>query len=122
MSSFAAKPTQRSSLLRRVASARSSRGIARRCVWWCAAWILLSALQPFIAVHFRGTGWEDEPGVHVRSSGESARFEYDDDDDAQDAGVHPAVMETTVFVPLGVDDPGAESLSQWLDHVLIALM
>ncbi|WP_418149478.1 hypothetical protein ABL841_32045 [Variovorax paradoxus] len=29
---------------------------------WCVAGIALLLLQPFIAIHFRDDGWEDEPG------------------------------------------------------------
>jgi hypothetical protein len=35
--------------------------IAREIGWWGLVGVLLAALQPFIAIHFREDGWEDEP-------------------------------------------------------------
>ena len=70
---------------------------------WCVAGLLLVLLQPFIAVHFRCDGLEDEPMLRVRGAGETSQFEADDRAD------HPADRETTVFsqAPASIDHPDA---------------
>jgi hypothetical protein len=70
---------------------------------WCVAGILLIFLQPFIAVHFRCDGLEDEPMLRVRSASDASQFEADDRAD------HPADRETTVFAqaPASIDHPDA---------------
>lgn len=68
---------------------------------WCVAGILLILLQPFIAVHFRCDGLEDEPMLRVRSISDTTQFEADDRAD------HPSDHETTVFAqaPASIDHP-----------------
>lgn len=63
--------------------------------WWCVLGVLLTALQPFMAVHFREDGWEDEPGFRIRAVSAVAQFEPDERPD------HASSHETTVFVPSG---------------------
>ena len=76
------------------------------------AGILLIFLQPFIAVHYRCDGLEDEPMLRVRSASETSQFEADDRAD------HPADRETTVFAqaPASIDQPDV------LDFALSGLM
>ncbi|MBN8754493.1 MULTISPECIES: hypothetical protein [Variovorax] len=68
---------------------------------WCVAGVLLILLQPFIAVHFRSDGLEDEPMLRVRSASDTTQFEPDDRAD------HPSDRETTVFAqtPASIDHP-----------------
>jgi len=79
----------------------------RLCTRWVWAGllcgILLSALQPFIAVHFRQDGWEDEPGFRVRATDATVEYVPDDRPD------HPTDRETTMYVPLAanIDLPNA---------------
>jgi hypothetical protein len=70
---------------------------------WCVAGMLLILLQPFIAVHFRCDGLEDEPMLRVRSLSDTTQFEADDRAD------HPNDHETTVFAqaPASIDHPDA---------------
>lgn len=70
---------------------------------WCVLGMLLVLLQPFIAVHFRCDGLEDEPMLRVRSLSDTAQFEADDRAD------HPSDRETTVFAqaPASIDHPDA---------------
>lgn len=76
---------------------RLRRLLSTRCLaWWIGA-LLLSALQPFIAVHFRSDGWEDEPGFRIRPMSQTTQFEQDGR--LEHAGEH----ETTLFVPLGAN-------------------
>ena len=74
---------------------------------WCVLGMLLVLLQPFIAVHFRCDGLEDEPMLRVRSLSDTAQFEADDRAD------HPAARETTVFAqaPASIDHPDAFSFA-----------
>jgi hypothetical protein len=71
--------------------------------WWCVAGVLLILLQPFIAVHFRCDGLEDEPMLRVRSASDTTQFEADD------RANHPADRETTLFAqaPASIDLPDA---------------
>ena len=80
--------------------------------WWCVAGLLLVVLQPFIAVHFRCDGLEDEPMLRVRSVSDTTQFEADDRAD------HPSDHDTTVFAqaPASIDHPDA------FDFGLSALM
>ncbi|MET3380382.1 hypothetical protein [Variovorax paradoxus] len=73
---------------------------------WCVAGILLIILQPFIAVHFRCDGLEDEPMLRLRNLSETTQFEADDRAD------HPSDRETTVFTqaPASIDHPDAFKL------------
>lgn len=75
--------------------------------WWSVAGVVLILLQPFIAVHFRCDGLEDEPMLRVRSASETSQFEADDRAD------HPADRETTVFAqaPASIDHPDALDLA-----------
>jgi hypothetical protein len=66
-----------------------------RIAWWLLLAIMLTALQPFIAIHFRDDGWEDEPGFRIRALSTTVQFEPDERPD------HAASRETTVFVPSG---------------------
>jgi hypothetical protein len=70
---------------------------------WCVLGVLLILLQPFIAVHFRCDGLEDEPMLRVRSLSDTVQFEADDRAD------HPSDRETTVFAqaPASIDHPEA---------------
>lgn len=72
---------------------------------WCVLGMLLILLQPFIAVHFRCDGLEDEPMLRVRSLSDTVQFEADDRAD------HPNDHETTVFAqaPASIDHPDAFS-------------
>lgn len=74
---------------------------------WCVAGMLLILLQPFIAVHFRCDGLEDEPMLRVRSASDTTQFEADDRAD------HPTDRETTVFAqaPASIDHPDAFDLA-----------
>ncbi|WP_234383080.1 MULTISPECIES: hypothetical protein [unclassified Variovorax] len=71
--------------------------------WWLLFAMMLVALQPFIAIHFRDDGWEDEPGFRIRAVSATVQFEPDE------RPGHVARPETTVFVPSGasIDQPGA---------------
>lgn len=62
---------------------------------WLVFAMVLVALQPFIAIHFRDDGWEDEPGFRIRAVSATVQFEPDERPD------HTASSETTVFVPSG---------------------
>lgn len=78
-----------------MSTVRLRRLLSAQCLaWWIGA-LLLSALQPFIAVHFRSDGWEDEPGFRIRPMSQATQFEPDDRID------HAREHETTLFVPLG---------------------
>lgn len=90
---------------------RLRRLTAKHCVWWCLVGILLTAIQPFLAVHFRRDGWEDEPGFRIRGASQT-QFEADDRAD------HAKDLETTLFVPTAasIDLPAA------LEHGLAGLM
>ncbi|MFM9921976.1 hypothetical protein VLK31_03195 [Variovorax sp. H27-G14] len=74
---------------------------------WCVLGMLLILLQPFIAVHFRCDGLEDEPMLRVRSLSDTAQFEADDRAD------HPSDRETTVFAqaPASIDQPDSFSFA-----------
>ncbi|WP_454908545.1 hypothetical protein [Variovorax gossypii] len=71
--------------------------------WWLLVAMVLVALQPFIAIHFRDDGWEDEPGFRIRAVSATVQFEPDE------RPGHVASPETTVFVPSGasIDQPDA---------------
>ncbi|TSD61808.1 hypothetical protein FFI97_016710 [Variovorax sp. KBS0712] len=88
---------------------------AHRRAWWFAA-LLLSLLQPFIAVHFNCDGLEDEPMLRLRGVGETTQFEADDRAD------HPTDRETTVFAqgPAGIHLP--DTLNLGLDTLLALLL
>lgn len=83
---------------------------------WCIAGILLIFLQPFIAVHFRCDGLEDEPMLRVRSASETTQFEADD------RAEHPSDRETTVFAqaPASIDHP--EAFSSALDMLMAMVL
>ncbi len=93
-------------------SKRIRQQIATHCLWWCAAWVLLAALQPFIAVHFRQDGWEDEPGFRIRTAGTVAQFEPDDRAD------HGQDLEATVFVPTSAAIDLPDALQSGLDGLM----
>jgi hypothetical protein len=80
-----------------MSTVRLRRLLSTRCLaWWIGA-LLLSALQPFIAVHFRSDGWEDEPGFRIRPMSQTTQFEQDGRLE------HAREHETTLFVPLGAN-------------------
>lgn len=91
-----------------MSTARLRRLLSTQCLaWWIGA-LLLSALQPFIAVHFRSDGWEDEPGFRIRPMSQTTQFE-------QDARIdHAREHETTLFVPLGAGTPSTHALGDAL--------
>lgn len=96
-------------------SARLRRLVIRHCMWWCLCGLLLTALQPFIATHFRRDGWEDEPGFRIRTPGSSTHFEQDNRTDrARD-------LETTLFVPTAASIDVPHAFHQGID-VLMALV
>jgi hypothetical protein len=72
-------------------------------LWWCFSGVVLSMLQPFLFIHFRQDGWEDEPGFRVRNVEAMALFSPDDRAD------HKKELETTLYVSAGahVDTPNA---------------
>ncbi|MDN4588784.1 hypothetical protein DBA29_09805 [Xenophilus aerolatus] len=89
-----------------MSTARLRRLLSTQCLaWWIGA-LLLSALQPFIAVHFRSDGWEDEPGFRIRPMSQTTQFEQDGRLE------HAREHETTLFVPLGA---GAQSSHAFAD-------
>lgn len=75
--------------------------VASRSMRWCWAGIALVLLLPFIAVHYRCDGLEDEPMLRLHGASEAVQFEADDRAD------HPADRETTVFAqtPASTDQP-----------------
>jgi hypothetical protein len=79
---------------------------------WCWAGVALVLLLPFIAVHYRCDGLEDEPMLRLHVASEAVQFEADDRAD------HPADHETTVFAqtPASIDQPDAFGLG--LDMLL----
>ena len=79
---------------------------------WCVAGILLILLQPFIAVHFRCDGLEDEPMLRVRDASETTQFEADDRAD------HPTDRETTLFAQTSASIDLPNALSFALDSLL----
>jgi hypothetical protein len=83
---------------------------------WCCAGIALVLLMPFIAVHYRCDGLEDEPMLRLHGASEAVQFEADDR-----AG-HPADHETTVFAqtPASIDQPDAFGLG--LDMLLALVL
>jgi hypothetical protein len=91
---------------------RIRRLIAGQLAWFCAAGILLAALQPFIATHFRHDGWEDEPGFRIRGVGESTQFELD----ARPG--HRNELEVTLFVPSAARVDAPDALQHGLDGLM----
>jgi len=67
--------------------------IARRWAWWCALLALLSALQPFLSVHFDEDGLVERQELGIRAFGQAAQFEPDED------AVTPSAVEVRLFVP-----------------------
>ena len=80
---------------------RILRRLARLCPWWWALLVALSAAQPFLSVHFDDDGIVPQHQLSVRSFGETARFQPDEDAKA------PMALEVTLFVPAGasIDSP-----------------
>lgn len=70
---------------------------------WCWAGVVLVLLLPFIAVHYRCDGLEDEPMLRLHVASEAVQFETDDRPD------HPSDRETTVFAQTAasIDYPDA---------------
>ncbi|SDE59339.1 hypothetical protein SAMN05444679_125130 [Variovorax sp. CF079] len=90
--------------------------IATRCVGWCFLAVLLAAIQPFIAVHFRHDGWEDEPGFRIRSASASTQFEPDNRPD------HPTDRETTLFVSSAANIDLPDALQHGINHLRARLL
>lgn len=98
-----------------MSNTRLRRLLSTRCLaWWIGA-LLLSALQPFIAVHFRSDGWEDEPGVRIRPMSQTTQFEQDDR-----AG-HSNDQETTLYVPQGAGMGATHAIGDALGAFLALL-
>ncbi len=94
---------------------RLRRLLSTQCLaWWIGA-LLLSALQPFIAVHFRSDGWEDEPGFRIRPMSQTTQFERDGRSD------HAREHETTLFVPQGAGMQAAHAFGDALGALLALL-
>ena len=93
-------------------SARVHHLVATHPAFWCLAWVLFAALQPFLAVHFCQDGWEDEPGLRIRNVSASAQFEPDDRAD------HPNELETTVFVPAAAAIDHPDTFQHGLDGLM----
>ena len=83
--------------------------IAPHYGWWCFAGLLLSALQPFLFIHFQQDGWENEPGFRVRNVEAMALFSPDDRDD------HKTELETTLYVPAAARIEAPDALQHGLD-------
>lgn len=81
-------------------------------MWWGAAVVLLSALQPFLFTHFRHDGWEDEPGFRVRNVAAVAIFESDPRSD------HAQQLETTLYVPVATGLNLVDELDAGLGHLM----
>jgi hypothetical protein len=98
-----------------MSTARLRRLLSTQCLaWWIGA-LLLSALQPFIAVHFRSDGWEDEPGFRIRPMSQTTQFEQDVRLD------HAREHETTLFVSLGAGMQSSQGFADVLG-VFVALL
>lgn len=91
---------------------RFRRRLAAHCLWWCLFGVLLMALQPFIATHFRQDGWEDEPGFRIRSASAPVQFEPDERAD------HAGTPETTLFVPAAASTDLPSALQHGIDGLL----
>lgn len=92
------------------------RFIAAHRMVWCIPALLLAALQPFLAVHFRHDGWEDEPGFRIRDVGTSTYFEPD-----SRAG-HPTERETTLFVSSSAHIDQPDALRHGLDDLIARVL
>lgn len=77
--------------------------IARQCLWWCVAGVLLVVLQPFLCADSGHGRMDDEGELNVRSADASWAIEADD------RGGSGSGLETTLFVPAtaGIDTPHA---------------
>ncbi len=84
--------------------------------WCCIAFVLLAALQPFIAVHFREDGWEDEPGFRIRAASATVQFEPDERPD------HASSRETTLFVPSSAGTDLPDSLRHGLERLMAIVL
>jgi len=96
--------------------ARLRRIIAGHLAWACIASVLLLACQPFLAVHFRHDGWEDEPALRIRSVGELAQFEPDL------RGGHHNELEVTLFAPTAASIDLPDALARGLDRLLALVL
>ena len=84
--------------------------------WWCIAFVLLAALQPFIAVHFREDGWEDEPGLRIRAASAIVQFEPDERPE------HASSRETTLFVPSSAGTDLPDILRHGLERLMAMVL
>lgn len=84
--------------------------------WWCIAFVLLAALQPFIAVHFREDGWEDEPGLRIRAASATVQFEPDERPE------HASSRETTLFVPSSAGTDLPDILRHGLERLMAMVL
>lgn len=89
--------------------------IRARCIWAALlCGILLSALHPFLSVHFRQDGWEDEPAFRVRANQTTVEYVPDDRPD------HSKDRETTLYAPLAARIDSPHAFDHGLD-MLVAL-
>lgn len=78
--------------------------------------MLLAAIQPFIAVHFRHDGWEDEPGFSIRSASASTQAEPDTRPN------HPTDRETTLFVSSAANIDLPDALQHGINNLRARLL
>ncbi|WP_213953106.1 MULTISPECIES: hypothetical protein [unclassified Variovorax] len=97
---------------------RFSRCIARQWKGWCALLLLVSALQPFLSVHFDVDGLVERQELSIRAFGQDAQFQPDED------GPGPSAVEVKLFVPsaASIDLPLAfiSGLAAFLCLVILA--
>jgi hypothetical protein len=84
--------------------------------WWWVFALVLTALQPFIAIHFRDDGWEDEPGFRIRAVSSTVQFEPDE------RPGHAAIAETTVFVPPGASIEQPDVFREGLSGLMLLVL
>jgi hypothetical protein len=90
-------------------SSRLRKLVSAHCMAWCLCGVLLTLCQPFLAVHFRCDGWEDEPAVRIRTVGTTTQFEADDRAD------HPNQREITLFAQSAARVDASHALQRGLD-------
>lgn len=104
---------------RRMNPARIQRFVLSCRARVCLAGVALLLVMPFIAVHFRCDGLEDEPMLRLHVVGDAVQYEADDRAD------HPSDHETTVFsqLPASLDHPDffADALGAFMALVLAML-
>lgn len=93
-------------------SVRFRRLVIRHCMWWSLCGLLLTALQPFLATHFRRDGWEDEPGFRIRTPASSTQFEHDNRADRARG------FETTLFVSTSANIDSPHAFGQGINNLM----